>query len=243
MRPWLWPVLGFGSLLALWSAIIVLFQVRPFIAPAPWDVAAALWTERHVLLLNLWPTLGEALMGFVFGNSLAVLVAIAFVHVPALRRMYFPCAVVFNTVPIIALAPILILMFGLGMLPKVIIAGIICFFPTLVNLSRGLESHTANEMELMRVMSASPWEILLRLRLPRSLPFLFSALRITSASCVIGAIVGEWIGSTSGIGALIIQATFNYRSSLLYAAIVLSSGVALTLFSLVVATEKRVVRW
>ena len=136
-----------------------------------------------------------------------------------------------------------ILMFGLGMAPKVVIAAVICFFPTLVNMIRGLESITPNEHELFRILSASKAETLWRLRLPRAAPFLFSSLRIASATAVIGAVVGEWIGSDRGLGAMIIQATFNYQSGRLYAAIVLCSLLSISIFALVVACEKWVIRY
>ena len=110
-------------------------------------------------------------------------------------------------------------------------------------MTHRVESAGANELELMRVLSASPAEIFWKLRVPRSLPFLFASLRISSTACVVGAIVGEWIGANAGLGALIIQSTFNYRSDLLYAAIILSSSLAVTIFLLVSAVERRVIRY
>ncbi|WP_287299015.1 ABC transporter permease subunit, partial [Mesorhizobium sp.] len=116
-------------------------------------------------------------------------------------------------------------------------------FPTLINMIRGLESASPSEHELFRVLSATRWEIFWRLRLPRALPMLFASLRIASATAVIGAIVGEWIGSDRGLGALIIQATFNYQSDRLYAAIVLSSLLSIGFFMAVVAAERWSVRY
>jgi NitT/TauT family transport system permease protein len=240
---WWPPIVGGGSLLLLWALVVTVGHVPAFIVPAPWDVIAEIGINRVLLLQNFTPTLIEALSGFTLGNAMAMTVAILFVEVRLLRRMYLPVAILFNTIPVIALAPILVLVFGLNMAPKIFIAAFICFFPALINMIRGLESVTPSELELMRMVSATPVEVLLRLRLPRALPFLFSALRIAATGCVIGAIVGEWIGSTEGIGALIIQATFNYRSGLLYAAITVSSAFALTLFGLVVLVEHRTIRW
>jgi len=240
---WYWPILGGVSVVFTWFAVVEVFRVPSFIAPSPVEVLRVILANWSLLLTNLVPTLQESLAGFVVGNGMAIAIAIVFVHSRALQRMYLPIATLFNTVPIIAISPILILIFGLGLGSKVIIAAIVCFFPTLVNTIRGLESVSASEMELMRVLSASKAEVFFKLRMPRSLPFLFSAFRITSASCVIGAIVGEWIGSTHGIGAVIIQATFNYRSGLLYAAICVSSTVAILLFSAVVLIERRVLSW
>lgn len=239
----LWPVLGLLSLLALWWGAIVAFDVKPFIAPSPVGVIEAVGVHRALLLINLWPTLIEALTGFLIGNAAAVAVACIFIHSATLKRMYFPVAIIFNTIPVIALSPVLITIFGLSIASKIMIAAIICFFPTLVNMIRGFESVSPSELELMRMMSATRREVFFRLRLPRSMPFLFSALRIACTTSVIGAIVSEWIGSESGIGALIIQATFNYRTDLLYAAILTSSALALVMFGTVAVLEWRFVRW
>jgi NitT/TauT family transport system permease protein len=238
-----WPLLGGASILALWFGVIHIFNVEPYIAPDPYQVLLVMIGQADILLQNTIPTAQECLLGFFLGNGAAILVAVVFVYSKTTERMYYPIAVLFNTVPIIALSPILVLIFGLGMAPKIIIAAIICFFPTLVNMIRGLKSVSQSEMELMRILSANRREIFFKLRLQRSLPYLFSALRIASTTCVIGAIVGEWIGSNLGLGALIIQATFNYRSGLLYAAIFMSSGLAITLFSIVVWLEKCLVHW
>ncbi len=238
-----WPILGGASIIALWYLVILLFDVQEYIAPAPHQVLQVIVDQFDLLLLNAVPTLQECVAGFVLGNSLAILVAIVFVHNRLAERMYYPIAVLFNTVPIIAISPILVLIFGLGMAPKIIIAAIICFFPTLVNMIRGFSSVSENELELMRILSANRREVFFKLRVQRSLPYLFSSLRIASTTSVIGAIVGEWIGANLGLGALIIQATFNYRSGLLYAAILVSSLLAITLFTLVVLLEKRVLRW
>jgi len=151
--------------------------------------------------------------------------------------------VIINTIPVVAKAPILVLLLGNGMEPKIAIAALICFFPTLVNMVRGLESVNPQAMELMRVLSASKTEVFFKLRLFNSLPYLFSALKISASTSVIGAIVGEWIGANSGIGAMIIQATFNFDSALLYSAIVMSASLSGTFFLLVVLAERWIIRW
>jgi len=240
---WMWPVVGLISLIALWQAVITGFQVKPFIAPDPLTVAHALWDQRALLWDNIRPTAAEALAGFAVGNTIGFLLATVFVHSRIIRSIYFPVVVLFNTIPIIALSPVLILVFGLTMTSKVAIAAIICMFPTLVNTLRGLESVSHSEMELMKILSASRAEIFFKLRLPRSLPFVFTALKIAATSCVIGAIVSEWVGAERGIGMLIIQSTFDYRTEILYASIALSSALALSLFGAVTLLERYVVNW
>ncbi|KUM28138.1 ABC transporter permease [Mesorhizobium loti] len=237
------PVLGAASILLAWQYILPLLGVPAYIVPTPTAIFGVFQKNFALLIANLKPTLIEALAGFVIGNLAAVLLAVLFVHSRILQAAYFPIVLFFNTIPILALSPIIILIFGLGMTPKVVIAAVICFFPTLVNMIRGLDSASDNEHELFRVLSATRSEIFWSLRLPRALPMLFSSLRIASATAVIGAIVGEWIGSDKGLGALIIQATFNYQSDRLYAAIVLSSSLSIALFCIVVLIERRVIRY
>jgi NitT/TauT family transport system permease protein len=237
------PLFGVASILAAWQFLLPLAGVPAYIVPTPTAIAVTFQRQWPLLMANLSPTVIESVAGFVIGNLAAILMAIAFVHSRFLQAAYFPVVLFFNTIPILALSPVIILIFGLGMTPKIVIAAVICFFPTLVNMIRGLDAAGANEHELFRILSASRWEVFWRLRFPRSLPMLFSSLRIASATAVIGAIVGEWIGSDKGLGALIIQATFNYQSDRLYAAIVLSSSLSIALFVLVVAVERRVIRY
>jgi NitT/TauT family transport system permease protein len=237
------PALGIIGLLLLWWAVVVVFQVKPFIAPSPWAVLHTLYAKREVLLANLLPTAGEALGGFLMGNLVAIAVATLFVHNRRLQEIFFPVVVMFNSIPVVAKAPILVLIMGNGVEPKIAIAALVCFFPTLVNSVRGLEAVNPQAMELMRVLSASKREIFFKLRVFSALPFLFSALRIAASMSVIGAVVGEWIGATQGIGAMIIQATYNFDSPLLYAAIVMSAALSGTFFVAIVALERAIIRW
>jgi NitT/TauT family transport system permease protein len=237
------PALGIVGLLGLWWAVVVFFDVKPFIAPSPTLVLNTLYAKRAVLLSNLWPTAVEAAGGFVIGNLAAILVATLFVHNKTLQDIFFPVVLMFNAIPIVAKAPILVLIMGNGMEPKITIAALVCFFPTLVNTVRGLESVNPQAMELMRVLSASKTEIFFRLRLFNALPYLFSALRISASMCVIGAVVGEWIGANVGIGAMIIQATFNFDSALLYSAVVMSASLSGMFFLAVVLAERWIIRW
>jgi NitT/TauT family transport system permease protein len=237
------PALGITGLIVLWWAVIAVFEVKPFIAPSPWAVVETLYAKRAVLLDNLLPTAMEAAGGFLLGNLAAIAVATLFVHNKTLQDIFFPVVLMFNAVPLVAKAPVLVLIMGNGMEPKITIAALVCFFPTLVNMVRGLESVNPQAMELMRVLSASKTEIFFRLRLQNALPYLFSALRIAASMCVIGAVIGEWVGATVGIGAMILQATFNFDSPLLYAAIVMSASLSGLFFLLVTLAERWVIRW
>jgi NitT/TauT family transport system permease protein len=243
---WRRRLLPFGALillLALWEASVAIFHIKPFIAPAPSAVAVVLAKQIGVLLQNLAPTAIEALSGFILGNLAAIIIATVFVYQRTVEEAFFPIAVMVHTIPVMAYAPILVLLLGNGMQAKIAIAAMICFFPTLVNMTRGLRSVSLQQMELMRILSASPREVFFELRLKSALPYLFSALKIAAATSVIGAIVGEWIGATTGIGALIIQATYNFDSPLLYATIVVGSAFSALFFGLVSWAERIFLKW
>ena len=238
------PAIGAAvGMLALWQAIVSGFGVPTYIAPSPVQVLQVFVERGDILWLNFWPTLMEAASGFLVGNTVAAVLAVWFVHSQLAERAFYPIAVFVNTIPIIAVAPILVLLLGNGYAPKIVIAALICFFPTLVNMVRGLKAVSPQMLELMRVLSANGREVLFKIRLQSSLPFLFAALKIASTTCVIGAIVGEWIGSNYGLGALILEATYNYRAPLLYATVVLGAGMAVAAFAIVTLVERRVLKW
>ena len=237
------PVAGISFMLLLWAFLVHVLEVPPFVAPSPQAVAVTLVAKWPILMENLVPTAIEALVGFTLGNLVAIVIATVFVHRKTAEEAFFPVVVLINTIPVVAKAPILVLLLGNGMEPKIAIAALICFFPTLVNMVRGLESVNPQAMELMRVLSASEREIFFKLRLRNSLPYLFSALKIAASTAVIGAIVGEWIGSTVGIGALIIQSMYNFDSAMLYATVIVGSGFSVLFFGAIVAAERLVVRW
>lgn len=237
------PAIGVASFILLWAALVYVFKVPPYVAPSPQAVIATLVSRFDVLMANLLPTAIEAISGFLLGNLAAIVIATVFVHRKSLEQAFFPVVVLINTIPVVAKAPILVLLMGNGMEPKIAIAALICFFPTLVNMVRGLESVNPQALELMRVLSASNSEIFFKLRLMNALPYLFSALKIAASTAVIGAIVAEWIGSTTGIGALIIQSTYNFDSAMLYATVIVGSTFSVLFFLAITGLERLVVRW
>jgi ABC-type nitrate/sulfonate/bicarbonate transport system permease component len=168
----LMPLFGAATLIALWWALVAVFHVPPFIAPSPEVVAITIFQKFGMLMANLRPTAIEAVSGFLIGNAVAIAIASLFVHRKTLEEAFLPIVVLINSIPVVAKAPILVLLMGNGLAPKVAIAAIICFFPTLVNMVRGLEAVSPQAMELMHVLSASKREVFFKLRLPTSLPFL-----------------------------------------------------------------------
>ena len=243
LRRLLLPLAVIAVLVIVWDALIRVLDIPAYVIPSPASVGQALVKERARLVDNAIPTIMESLGGFALGNLVAIATAVAFVYNKALERALYPVAVAVRTLPIVAIAPILVLMLGNGYAPKVAIAALITFFPTLVNMVEGLESADPQAMELMHVLSASKAEVFRYVRWPSSLPYLFSAMRIASTSSVLGALVAEWIGTNKGLGYLIVLTTYDFRTALLYAAMVVTSAIALAFFFLVSILEWLLVRW
>lgn len=237
------PLAAAILLVTLWQFVVVYFGIRSFIAPSPLAVAYTLVDRFGILMANLAPTAIEALLGFAIGNIAAIALATAFVHNKTVEEAFFPIVVLINTIPVVAKAPILVLLMGNGIEPKIAIAALICFFPTLVNMTRGLSAVNPQTLELMRVLSASDREIFWKLRVYNSLPYLFSALKIAASTSVIGAIVAEWIGTTKGIGALIIEATYKFDSPMLYATVAVGASFSVAFFFVITLIERLVVKW
>jgi NitT/TauT family transport system permease protein len=237
------PAFTIGVLIGLWELVVVAFNVPSYIVSSPPQVAHTLVSEHGMLLHNLVPTAIETGLGFLIGDGVAIIGAVLFVHFKPVERALFPVAIFIRTIPIVAIAPVLVIMLGTGYAPKVVVAALICFFPTLVNMVRGLDSVDPQTLELMRVLSASRWETFFKVRVFASLPYLFSSLKIAATSAVIGAVVAEWIGANQGLGYVIVQATFNYRTAELYAAMVVTSLFATVFFALIGLAERLIVRW
>jgi NitT/TauT family transport system permease protein len=232
-----------AGLIVIWQLVCTVFRIPTYIIPSPIEVWESLRANWAMLMQNTWPTLIESVLGFLLGNLVAILLAVLFVHWKLAERALMPVAVFVRTIPIVAVAPVLVIMFGQGYAPKILIAALISFFPTLVNMVKGLESVDKQSLELLRVLSASRNEVFWKVRVFASLPYLFASLKIAAGNSVIGAIVAEWIGSQEGLGYLIIQATYNFNTPLLYATMTVASIMAVLFFGLIGLIERLTVTW
>jgi NitT/TauT family transport system permease protein len=234
---------GVVVILLGWELSVRAFRVPLYILPAPTDIWRQLQRDWPLLLRHAQPTAIEAVGGFAIGNGVALALAVAFVHSAPLERAVFPVAIALRTIPLVAITPLLVVWLGNGYAPKIAIAALISFFPTLVNMVRGLSALDRQALDLLRTYSATWWQVLLKVRLPASLPYLFASLKISATSAVLGAVVAEWIGSDKGLGYLVVASTFEFRIARLWATIAVSSGVALLAFLAVVVAERTLVPW
>jgi NitT/TauT family transport system permease protein len=231
------PIFVFLALLLLWEGACRVFRVREFVLPLPSKVLAVTIENASSLFLDATWTTVEAVLGFLLANVLSIIVAVAFSHSRWMEASLYPYAIALKSVPIVAIAPLLVLWFGYGLWGKVVMAAMVAFFPLVVNATLGLKSVNSESLDLMRSLSATPWQILVKLRFPTSVPYIISALKISSTMAVIGAIVGELAGATRGIGYLILVSSYNLDTPLLFAAIALASLIGIVFFAGLAALE------
>jgi ABC-type nitrate/sulfonate/bicarbonate transport system permease component len=217
--------------------------VPGFILPTPHAVLRSLVDPEHDLLLHFGITALESLGGLSLGGLAGFLVAVAFVHVPPLEKAFYPWVVVLQTIPLVAIAPLLVLWFGNGMLSRVVMSAIFAFFPILVNSVRGMRQADPATRELLHSYGASPWQLFWTVRLPNCLPFLFSGLKIGSTLAIIGAIVGEFAGASQGLGFVITVSTYYVDTSRTFAAVLCASLLGIGLYLLLQILEHHLVFW
>lgn len=219
------------------------FEISNYLLPPPSRILQQLYVHWETIAPNLQVTIIEAVCGFVVATVLAIGLATVFLYLPLVERGFYPFVVVFQTIPVIIMTPVLIVVFGNGMGPKILIAAIITFFPTLINMNRGLKAVDPLMLDLFKVMNATQLQTFIKLRFPASLPYLFSSLKIASVNCFIGAIVGEWIGASEGIGYLSQLYLYQLNIDRLYAAVVASSLAAIIFSGLISFAEGLICRW
>jgi NitT/TauT family transport system permease protein/putative hydroxymethylpyrimidine transport system permease protein len=236
-------LLGAWELAARWDWISNALNIEDFLVPAPSDIAKSLWEDRSLLGSNAWVTLKEV----VFGFAIAAVAGIGFallIHLSeTARRAVYPLLIASQTIPIIILAPILVVWFGFGITPKLVIVALICFFPITVNMLDGLRSVDPDLTKMLRSLGAGRLQRLWRAEIPTALPYAFSGARVAITVSVIGAVFAEYVGSSEGLGHLINQAQAQLLTARSFAAVVVLSAMAILLFALVSLIERKVITW
>lgn len=238
---------GFSALfivaaLLFWEFFVWQTGTADYILPAPSRVLARLFRSLPLLLDHASVTLVEALLGFLLGASAGITFALLMARSHVIERMLYPLVISSQTFPKEALAPIFVVWFGFGLLPKVVIAALISFFPVVVNTTRGLLSVDPTILDLMKSLSASPRQVFTKVRLPNAVPYLFAALKMCITLSVIGAVVGEFVGASAGLGHLVRLANAELATDLMFAALIVLGAMGTTLFLIVEAIEKRALR-
>lgn len=228
----------------VWENFNVWFNQPDYILPPLHQILYAAYDRAlDKFLPNAWVTLQEIILGFSYGAGIGFVLGTAVFHSRTLRQAILPLIISTQAIPTIAIAPILIIWFGFGMAPKVIVAAIIVFFPVFVNVFAGLASIDRDTISLMDSLGASKWQIFWKVRFPGSAPYIFTGLKISATIAPIGAIVGEWVGAHEGLGPVIIAANAAFKTAETFAAIFYLATIAVTLFLAVTFIERWVIPW
>jgi putative hydroxymethylpyrimidine transport system permease protein len=237
------PLFIFVALCVVWQAIVVAFDMPRFILPPPLRVAAALVDRWDLLLQHAFITLLEIVLGLAAGAALGFASALTLAYWAPARRWLLPVLVVSQAIPVFAVAPLLVLWFGYGLASKVAAATLIIYFPVTSSFYDGLRRTEPGFLDLATVMGARRWRVLTQIRLPAALPALASGLRVATVVAPIGAVFGEWVGASAGLGYLILQANARMQIDLLFAALAVLGVVAVALYYLIDALLRRLVAW
>ena len=230
-------------ILLVWELAAVMGWLPQFIIPAPSDIMMSLILQREALFYNSLITLTQALVGLFFGIILAFVLAIGMDNIPLVRKAIYPFLIVSQTIPTVAIAPILVLWLGYGMLPKVVLVILTTLFPIVINILEGFSSVDKDAVNLLGLMGANHWQILYHVKLPASLSFFFSGLKISVSYAFVGSVIAEWLGGFQGLGVYMIRAKNAFSYSNMFAAIVVISVVSLFLLGIVSLVERWVTPW
>lgn len=230
-------LLAFVLFIVLWEAASYVFAVPQYLVPAPSVIVGAMGQAWASIVINGGVTLIEAVIGLALSIVISVPLGVLLVYSPVLERIVYPFLVASQAIPKVALAPIFVVWFGFGLLPKVLIAFFIAFFPIVVNTVVGMSRTPPEMIHLMRSLGASPMQILLRVRLVAAAPYIFAGVKIAAAFAVVGAIVGEFIAADKGLGYLQLLANNNMQIPLLFGTLVALSIMGILLFYLIALVE------
>jgi ABC-type nitrate/sulfonate/bicarbonate transport system permease component len=238
------PPIALTAIVVLaWEGYVRLAGIDPITLPAPTRVVGALWDFRGAAIGHLIPTLVEAIVGCSLSVVLAIATAVALDRWEPVRRAVEPLLVTSQTIPIVAIAPLFVIWFGFGLLPKVLIVVLVTYFPVTIALLDGFGRVDPAAMDMMRSLGATARETFRKLRWPAALPSLFTGLRISVVYAVIGAIFGEYVGATEGLGIWMKLSQNSFRTDLVFAAILLTAVVSVALYLSVGVVERVVVPW
>lgn len=240
-----YSLLLFVALVAIWEGVIWLFAVPAIIVPTPTNIAISLWTNltNPRFYYHFGVTLWEILAGFVIGSVIGLIIGVAIGQWKILERVVYPYVVALQTVPKVAIAPMIIIWFGYGLTSKVVITALIVFFPVVVNCIAGMNATPRQQIEMLTSFTATPWQVFRMVRLQTAMPYIFAGLDVAIVLAVIGAIVGEFIGSQAGLGNLLLQRNFSMDTAGTFAIVIVLSAIGITLHKIVGAAKRTFVFW
>lgn len=227
------PFLVMFFLFLVWETVCIFFRIPVYLLPRPSQVFKELFSQFFLLMRHLIVTLVESTFGLVIAMFFGVLIAVIMNNFKFLGRILYPILIISQAIPIIAIAPLILIWFGLGIGPKIGIVTIVCFFPIAVNSFEGFKLIDTDAIDIMRTLKATKFQIYKHVVLPSTLPYIFSGLKIAASYCVLGAVVGEWLGADKGLGVYMVRAMGAFRTDRLFVAILLTVFFSIIIFKLV----------
>lgn len=237
------PLVFFGALLGIWQMVVDFGVIERFILPSPADIVITLFKVLPELRRHLVVTLREAAIGFGISIVLSVLLAVVMDSIDMVYKALYPIFIVTQTIPTVALAPLFIIWFGFGELPKIIVVVLVCFFPIVVNLLDGLKSVDPDMLNLLKSMGAGRFQIFRLVKFPASLYSFFSGLRIAATYSIMGAVIGEWAGGERGLGVYMLIVKKSFAVDKFFAAILIVVALSMALFKLISVIQDLLMPW
>jgi ABC-type nitrate/sulfonate/bicarbonate transport system permease component len=237
------PIFFIFLLLVLWELIVSWGKIPEWILPGPLQIMKTFGETLPRMLEHARSTMLECLLGFAAAIILAFIIAVVMDELPLVKKALYPLLITSQTVPIVSVAPLFIIWFGYGILPKILVVILVCFFPVVISLLGGLAAVDRDYLELFRSMGASRMAIFRMVKLPLSLPAFFSGLKISASYSVMGAVIGEWLGAKEGIGYYLTLSQRSYMVDRVFAAILAITILSLLIFAVIIAVERLVIPW
>lgn len=238
-----YPLAGVVIILAVWALACWLFKIPQVVLPAPVEVAVAIAHGLPLLLREGWVTLTETVLGFALALALGLPMAVAIANSRPLNLMFYPLLVALQSVPKVALAPIVLVWLGTGLESKLAIVWLVAFFPIIIDTAAGLRATPPQLIELARSLRASPWQVFYKVQFPAALPFVLTGAKVAITLAVIGAVIGEFMGSSEGLGFLLLSATSQLNTPLAFAALFALSFLGLAVYAVVELVEIALAPW
>ena len=236
-------IIGSPSFIHFWEILVDLFHVPKWLLPSPSDIFQEATLNGTVLIDHLMSTLELTLSGFFIGTSIGLITAILLYLLPYLKDALYPLLILSQNIPTIVLAPLLVIWFGFGMLPKIIVITLVCFFPVTVAALDGFKQTPSELRHYLAMAGANKWQLFSKLEFPYALPSIFSGIKISATYSVLGAVISEWLGAKEGIGVYMTLASSSFRTDRVFVAIFIIMILSLLLFALIQGLEKILVRW
>ncbi|WP_048646747.1 ABC transporter permease [Nitratireductor soli] len=237
------PLVGLCVIVVAWQAYTTLFNVSSVVLPSPTDIFFATCENFTTLLRHTWPTLVECVLGFALAVGIGIPIAVALSSSTLLNLTLYPILIAMQSVPKVAVAPIILVWFGLGIESKLAIAFLVAFFPIVVDTATGLNATPKGLLELAKSLRATRWQIFYKVQLPSALPFVFAGAKVAVTLTVIGAVIGEFVGSSEGLGNLLLTANSQLNGPLAWAALIWLSALGMALFGAVALAERFFMPW